>query len=114
MGMPVYVEYPETVTVGAQAPINLDWMIAPFSVAVGLFVPSGTTVSCTLEVTYDNLNAPGMSAATADWFTDEGFGTASASKEVTLSRPVLFLRLNIASISGGPVRLKVVQGFAID
>jgi hypothetical protein len=108
MSMPVSAEYDAT---GTQTPINVDWMIAPSDIGIGIFVPSGTTVSMTVEGTYDDASNPNV---TPDWFPITELGTVTDTKDALVPRPYQFVRANIDSISGGPIRMKVNQGLSIN
>lgn len=96
---------------GAQTPIVLDWRIAPFSVNTALIVPAGTTISATVEYTFDNIND---TSVTPVWIADATYGAVTATKERSYAAPYQAVRVNITSISGGPAYFCVLQGTNIN
>lgn len=95
-------------TTGIQTAVGLDWQIVPFSVSYAITKGGSPTFSLTVDHTYDNLNDPSI---TPVWFA----GTAvTDAAEGVFTAPVQFIRVNIASLSGGTVTLKVLQGESIN
>ncbi|MCA6108142.1 hypothetical protein [Bradyrhizobium cenepequi] len=101
---------------GAKEAINLDPMLAPFNVAVQVFVPAGTTVAYSVEFTLDDLsNSDGSPNTNVRWTTDPQFPTASADTITgNYIVPISAVRVNIASIAGGGVEFKVRQALSIN
>ena len=89
-----------------------DYRQAVFNVGVQVFVPVGTTV--VYEVDY-SLDDPNLNYSTplppVEWLPLTSFPAGStATSTAAVQSPVAGLRLNVASISGGPVFFKVLQG----
>jgi hypothetical protein len=89
-----------------------DYRQAVFNVGVQVFVPVGTTV--VYEVDY-SLDDPNLNYSTPlppqEWLPLTSFPAGSTSNaSAAVQMPVTGLRLNVASISGGPVFFKVIQG----
>lgn len=108
MANPTSISY---TTTGTKTPYAVDWITTPTNLALAVVVPGGSTVSMTVEGTYDDVNSSGV---TPDWITITELGTVTATKDALIQRPYQYVRANIASISGGPVRFKISQGMAID
>ena len=98
-------------TTGTQTPISMDWRIAPFIANTALIVPAGVTVSATVEYTFDDVNDPSVVPV---WIADATYGTVSATKERVYTAPYQFVRVNVASISGGDVYFEYLQGTNIN
>lgn len=102
--MPSYQSF---TTTGAKTPVSLDWTIAEFSVGYAVIVPGGTTATVAVEYTYDDVDD---ATITPVWISPTGYTAVTATKEGELTAPRRAIRLNVASISGGPVRFVVLQG----
>lgn len=104
---PVSITY---TTTGAKDGIMLDWRIAPFSVSYAVIKETGGgTLSATIEVTLDNIMDPTI---TPVWFA---LGSAlTATTLAALTAPVQAVRLNIDTLSGTNVTLKLLQGESIN
>jgi len=94
-------------TTGSKEAIAIDWRIAPVNVGYAVIVPNGVTTSVTLDHTYDNVNDPSV---TPVWIASTAI---TATTEGTIAVPFQFVRLTIASISGGAVTLKLNQATQI-
>lgn len=97
---PVSVTYSGT---GAQTPIQLDYRVPIMNASWVVIVPGGVTTSLTVDHTYDNVNDPSV---TPVWLSSAAI---TATTEGTFTTPYQFMRVNIASLSGGNVTLKYVQ-----
>jgi hypothetical protein len=93
---------------GAGYPIALDTWQTPFNVYESVEIPSGTTATVTAQHTPDDLNDPTITTPT--WFPDATITAVSVSTEGALTAPMRFVRLNVGSISGGPVYFNIIQG----
>lgn len=103
---------------GTTGPVMLDWMIAPFDCTVTVIVPAGVTATYTLQYTQDDLNgvppAPAFTATTANWVNDPNMNAATATSQVSLNTPYIFIRLNVTALAGGSILLRIVQGLSIN
>ena len=104
MGMPSYQSFTST---GVKTPVVLDWTIPEFNVGYVVIVPGGTTATVAVEYTYDDVND---ASVTPVWVSPTGYTAVTATKEGELTAPRRAIRLNVAAISGGPVRFVVLQG----
>lgn len=100
MPNPVYVTY---TTTGAKTPISIDFRVQQVQVSYNVEVPGGTTASVTFDYTLDDIN---NAAVTPLWTSSAAITSTTPG---VLNQPVQFVRLNIASISGGPVNFRVLQ-----
>ena len=88
-----------------------DYRAAPFNVSVQVYVPVGTTVSYEVDFTLDDPNIPYQSLPPQEWTALAQFPAGSSTTiTAAITNPVAGLRLNVASISGGPVYFKIIQG----
>lgn len=101
MGNPISASYAAP---GVQPGISLDWQLIPFSVSYLVYVAGGVTTSVTFDYTLDNINDP---LITPVWVASAAITTTTAG---SLTVPVQFVRLNVGSVSGGAVVLKLLQG----
>lgn len=99
---------------GITDPFNLDPSISPFNVAIQVYVPVGVTVSYSVEYTLDEIVLQDNSAnPNARWVTDPEFPAASAATITSnYIAPISAVRVNVASISGGSIELKIRQSFS--
>jgi hypothetical protein len=96
-------------TTGAQAPVMMDMWQTPFDVYLAVEIPAGTTATVTAQHTGDDIT---NAAITPIWFPDAVINAVTKSTEGGSNAPALWVRLNVASISGGPVNFVVNQGMA--
>jgi len=101
---------------GTSAPCNLDPSIAPFNVAIQVYVAGGVTATYSVEYTLDELMLQDNSAnPNIRWTTDPQFpvGTAATATGNYIA-PISAVRLNVATLSGGNLELKIRQAFSIN
>ena len=102
---PVSITYDTT---GTKVAFALDWRIAPFTVSYDVIKNTGSgTLSVTVETTLDDINDPN-----AVW-TAVGSALAATTRG-TLTAPVQAIRLNIGTLSGTTVTLKLLQATLIN
>lgn len=115
MALPIYRE----ISAAGDVAFELDWLTNPFNVAWEVVVPAGTTVSYGVDSTLDPINptvGPGYGNVVApnpDWSQVQAPAT-TASSNGTITSPIRALRVAVASISGGPIRVKIMQPFSIN
>jgi len=98
-------------TTGTKQSWNLDPSIVPFNASVA-FVLSAGTVSYKLQYTYDELT-PTQTDNDASWFDSTTFAAATAAtKDGQITAPVTRVRVVIAALSGGTLKMTVLQGFS--
>lgn len=99
---------------GETAPFNLDPSISPFNVAIQVYVPGGVTVSYSVEYTLDDLTlSNGQPNPNVRWVEDPEFPTGSiATITSNYIAPISAVRVNVASITGGSIEVKIRQGFS--
>lgn len=104
-----------TVTVSATGPsgaLNMDPAEVPFSASVQVYVGAGVTTTYSLEITLDPLlNPDGTTNANVRWVTDAGFPVGSSATLIkSYTAPIYGVRLNVATLTGGNLELKTLQG----
>jgi hypothetical protein len=94
---------------GTGAPVPLDYIQSPFNVSFRAFLPSGATAVYGVQYTLDDLNDPNIT--NVDWIYDTNVGSGTAiSATGNYMFPVRAVRINVASLSGGPIDFTVMQG----
>ncbi|MBB3411208.1 hypothetical protein FHT87_005161 [Rhizobium sp. BK316] len=101
---------------GTATVCNLDSTIAPFSVAIQVYVPGGVTTTYSVEYTLDDLLLQDNTAnPNVRWTTDPQFPVgSSATITGNYIVPIAAVRLNVATITGGSIELKVRQSLSIN
>ena len=100
---------------GIAGPFNLDSSISPFNANIQVWVPaSGVTASYSVEYTLDDLNLIGGAAnPNVRWSTFAAFPAASSATITSeLTAPVSAIRVNVATLTGGSIELKILQSFS--
>ena len=98
--------YQTHTTTGAKTPWNGDWQLDHFTVTIAAIIVSGAA-TYSVEYTLDDLND---TSVTPRWLTfDEAPVGTTATKVIQLNNPVLWVRINIAVITG-TVEFKIIQG----
>lgn len=117
MANPIYLQ----ITAAGTYILPLDSLIDPFQTTWQVYVPSGTTVSYTVEYTIDALNPipsfgyGNLVAVTQRWTTlPNNPGPFTTTQANILPFPVTAIRINVASISGGDIEAKVLQPYSIN
>lgn len=91
---------------GVTAVAPLDTYVSPFNIGMGVVV-SGT-VNYTVQHTFDNVQAPGYSAASGNWFNHPTMTGLTGSQDGNYAFPVAAIRVNVAS-GTGVVTLTAIQ-----
>jgi hypothetical protein len=101
---------PKSVTqtgTGTTAWIPLDRMQAPFNVAIGVVIVSGTA-TYTVEHTFDNVLDP--NAGTPVAFPNSGLTAQTTNKDGNYAAPVVAVRLNVTAGVSPVVKMTIEQG----
>ncbi|SCB30304.1 hypothetical protein [Rhizobium lusitanum] len=101
---------------GTSVAFNLDPSIAPFNVAIQVYVAGGVTTTYSVEYTLDELMLQDNTAnPNVRWTTDPQFPVgSSATITGNYLFPISAVRLNVATLSGGSLELKTRQSFSIN
>jgi hypothetical protein len=99
-------------TTGTKASWNCDPSITPFALSVMCALISGT-VDYKLQYSYDTLDGPLDTDASAVWIDSDGIpaGTTGSAEENFSGAPIARIRVVIASISGS-LKVTMLQGFS--
>lgn len=103
---------PIRVTVASQAasePIPLDHYIGPFNVGLGVSVAAGSTLTYSVQHTFDDINDPAFDPDTATWFANSGLSAKASSLDGNYAFPVTAVRLNVTAYTSGSATMTVVQ-----
>jgi hypothetical protein len=94
-----------SVRLGAQTPVNMDYLKFPFQATVNADLVSGT-IGYQLEYTTDDINGA-VDVTTLRWLPLTQVLTASLLLQATVA--VTAIRANITSLTG-ELRLAIIQG----
>ena len=103
---------PVRVTVASQtasAPIPLDHYQGPFNVGIGVAVAAGSTLTYSVQHTFDDVWAEGFDPSTAVWFTNSALGSKNNTLDGNYAFPVTAIRLNVTAYTSGSVTMTAVQ-----
>jgi len=89
--------------------IPLNTYISPFNVGIGCDVSAGGVLTYTVEHTFDNVQSPTFSAATATWFSNSTIVSQTADKDGNYSYPVTAVRLTVTAWTSGSVTMTVIE-----
>lgn len=92
--------------VGSSALFVPDIDRNPISIGFGCDVTG--TANYTVEHTFDNIQAPGFSAASAKWYPHPTVAALTADEDGTYAFPVRAIRVTINS-GAGSVRFTIIQ-----
>lgn len=94
---------------GQTVPLVLDNNVSPFHVGLAVIVAAGSTLTYTVEHTFDDVFAAGFNPATANWIAHSTLAAQSATKDSNYAFPVMAIRLNVTSWTAGGATLQVLQ-----
>ena len=94
---------------GSTRPVPLDHYRGPFNVGMGVVVAPGSTLTYTVEHTFDNVYDPAFNPATATWFPNNSLTNKTASLDGNYAFPVMAIRLTVTAYTSGSVQLTIIQ-----
>jgi hypothetical protein len=100
------------VTVGSQTtsvPIVLSTRADPFNVGLGVKLSAGATLTYTVEHTFDDVQDPAFSPATAVWYSNATVVSQTTNKDGNYAFPVTAIRLNVTAWTSGTATLTAIQ-----
>lgn len=93
---------------GVTPPIPMD--IYPSThISVSVNVAAGSTLTYTVEHTYDDVFAEGFSPATATWFPNVDLAGDTTDGETNYVVPVTAIRLNVTAFTAGSATITIIQ-----
>jgi hypothetical protein len=93
---------------GSTTPIPVD--LYPYTaISVAVILAASSTLTYTVEHTYDDVFAQGFDPATATWFPNADLAGDTANGESRYLSPVTAIRLRISSYSSGSATIVVLQ-----
>lgn len=97
-----------SLTAAGVATVVLDRFQTPFNVSYAVELIGGPTAAYAVQFTLDDVNDTSI---TAVWFDDANNPTGTAASAVgNYAFPVRAIRANAATLTGGSLRFKVMQG----
>lgn len=100
------------VTVGSQTtsvPIPLNTYADPFNVGLGVKLSAGASLTYTVEHTFDDVQSPSFSPATAVWYSNSTIVSKTTNQDGNYAFPVTAIRLNVTAWTSGTATLTVIQ-----
>lgn len=95
--------------VSVSDPIPLNTYGDPFNVGFGVKLSAGASLTYTVEHTFDDVQSPSFSAATAVWYSNATAVTQTTNKDGNYSFPVTAIRLNVTVWASGTATLTSIQ-----
>ena len=89
--------------------IPLDYNREPFNVGIGISLSAGASLTYTVEYTYDDIQSPTFSPATATWFSVTNLSAKTTSADGSILAPCTGLRLNIGVYASGSATITAIQ-----
>lgn len=93
--------------VGTTPWIPMDFAQAPFAVGVGVVLVSGSTITYTVEHTFDDIYD---STVVPVAFANTGLTAQTVSKDGNYAFPVRAIRLNVTAGTAPVVAMTLIQG----
>jgi len=100
------------VTVGSQTtsvPIPLSTYADPFNVGLGVKLSAGASLTYTVEHTFDDVQSPSFSPATAVWYSNSTIVSKTTNQDGNYAFPVTAIRLNVTVWTSGTATLTAIQ-----
>lgn len=92
---------------GVSNVIPLD--LRRYSSGVGLLLTITGTLTCTVQITGDNVQKQGYTPSSGNWNNHDSMINKTSSANGTLEFPVAALRLNVTDYTSGSATLSVIQ-----
>jgi hypothetical protein len=94
---------------GSTDPIQLDHYRGPFNVGLGVVLAPGSSLTYTVEHTFNDVNGKTFNPALATWFANGSLTSQTASKDGNYAFPVMAIRLTVTSYTSGSVSITAIQ-----
>jgi len=95
--------------VSVSNPIPLNTYGDPFNVGFGVKLSSGASLTYTVEHTFDDVQDPAFSPATAVWYSNATVVSQTTNKDGNYAFPVTAIRLNVTAWTSGTATLTSIQ-----
>jgi len=93
--------------VGVSTWIPVDYRQAPFEIGIGVALSPGSSLTYTVEHTFDNIQDPNV---TPDVYQNPGLTSKTANDAGNYAFPVRAVRLNVGLYTSGEVTMTLLQG----
>lgn len=107
MALPVRITL-SSATSSKVVPLNLQGQ-SPFNVGIGVAVAAGSTLTYTVEHTFDDVFANNFDASTATWYPNSGLTAQTASKDGNYAYPITGVRLRVSAWTVGSATITILQ-----
>lgn len=94
--------------VGVTPPIPMD-IYPPTHISVAVTLAPASTLTYTVQHTYDDVFREGFDPATATWFNNADLTGDIANGETNYVVPVTAIRLNVTAFTSGSATITVIQ-----
>jgi hypothetical protein len=97
--------------VGVSPPVPFQPIAFPGALQAGIFaaLSSGASLTYSIEVTGDDINAPGYNPATGNWVGFTNMTGLTASAVATLGAVVMAVRAHVTAYTSGTLTFQFVQ-----
>ena len=93
---------------GVTTPVPMD--IYPSThISVAVVLAPASTLTYTVEHTYDDVFREGFNPATAAWFPNVDLAAETANGETKYTTPVTAIRLNVTAFTSGSATITIIQ-----
>lgn len=93
---------------GVTTPIPLD-IYCRTNVSFSVQLAPGSTLTYSVQHTFDDVFAPTFSPDTATWFDNDVIAAKTANEDGNYAFPVTAIRLNITAFTSGTATITVIQ-----
>jgi hypothetical protein len=92
---------------GATSAFPVDWRQGPpFSIGLGAVVAGGSTLTYSIQHTFDDVFDPSV---TPFWFDHDVLTAQTTSQDGNYAYPIRAIRLNVTAFTSGSVSLTILQ-----
>lgn len=95
--------------VGASELINVDRAPTPTCIGFAVVLSPGASLTYTVEHTFDDIDAPGFTPASATWFPHEDIVNQTVNADGNYAFPCSAIRLNVTARTAGSATLILHQ-----
>lgn len=95
-------------TAGVTTPVPMD-IYQPTHISVAVVLAPASTLTYTVEHTYDDVFARNFNPATAAWFPNVDLAAETTNGETKYTTPVTAIRLNVTAFTSGSATITIIQ-----
>jgi hypothetical protein len=87
----------------------MDTYRDPFNLGIGVALSAGSTLTYSVQHTFDDVQAVGFNPATAVWYDHATLTAKTTSSDGNYAYPVTAVRLNVTAYTSGSATMTVIQ-----